>query len=72
MKSTNEFGEQVITVTLEELGPITDDEKAMIANARKMQQSFDQDCPPIPAEMHSQIRQDTETRKKQRSSAVLV
>ena len=40
----------VIRMTLEQRGPITDEERAMLEKARTLPVSFDEDCPELTAE----------------------
>ena len=59
----NEFGETVVTMTLQERGPLTDEERRMIRNARNMSPVFDEDCPPMPDAMRRQIEEDIASKR---------
>ena len=71
MKQTiNEFGEQVITMTLDERGPLSQEELQMLRNAQTMDPVFDEDCPPMPEEMHLEIQRNIANKRRTKSSGV--
>mgnify|MGYP006988905376 CR=1 FL=1 len=57
-RTINEYGEAVVRMTLNERGPLTDEERSMIRKARDRTPVYDEDCPPIPEAMHRQIQMD--------------
>ena len=57
-KTINEYGEEVVRMTLNERGPLTDEERRMIREALGRPPIYDEDCPPIPRAMHRQIQMD--------------
>ena len=59
----NEFGEQVTTMDRSDRGPLTDEEKEMIANMDNFDDEYDEDCPPMPEAMIVQMRQDIASRR---------
>lgn len=69
-KTVNEFGEQVVTMTLSERGPITEKEINEIRAARKRVHEYDEDCPPIPEAMHKQIRDGIARRNESKQRLV--
>ena len=44
-------------------GPLTDEEKEMIANMDNFDDEYDEDCPPMPEAMIVQMRQDIASRR---------
>ena len=66
-KTINEYGETVVTMTLNERGPLTESERQMIREARNRTPVYDEDCPPMPAAMHRQIQRDISNRRLERS-----
>ena len=62
MRTTvNEFGQEVVTMSLSERGPLTDEELRILREARNKPPVYDEDCPPIPEAMHRQIRSEIAT-----------
>jgi hypothetical protein len=54
----NEYGEQVVTMEKSDRGPLTEEEKQMIADLDTFEDMYDEECPPIPAEMAEQMKKD--------------
>lgn len=54
----NEYGETVVRMTLNERGPLTDEERRMLRETRNRAPVYDEDCPPMPETMHRQIQMD--------------
>ena len=52
----NEHGEHMVQMTLNERGPLTDEEKEMLKRAREKAPVFDEDCPPLSEALHRQIQ----------------
>ena len=62
MRTTvNEFGQEVVTMSLSESGPLTDEEQLILREARDRAPVYDEDCPPMPEAMHRQIRDEIAT-----------
>ena len=55
-KYINEQGEHMISMTLDERGPLTDEEKEMLRKARQKSPVFDEDCPPMSDALHRQVQ----------------
>ena len=68
----NEHGEHMVQVTLEELGPITDEEREMARQAAIMPQPYDPDCPPMSEEIHNRIMNKIAARQKTQSVTVKI
>ena len=66
-RTVNEYGETVVTMTLDERGSLTEDERQMIRAARNRTPVYDEDCPPMPSAMHRQIQRDISNRRLERS-----
>ncbi len=67
----NEYGEQVMTMKKSDRGPLTQEEKQMIADLDSFEDEYDENCPPMPTEMAEQMRKDIETRIRERKIAAL-
>ena len=67
-KYINEYGEHMVEMTLEELGPITDEEREMAKQARNMPQNYDSDCLPLSEAMRKRAEEMIVARKKMRAS----
>ena len=67
MKYVNEHGEHMVQMTLDERGPLTDEEQAMLRRAAEKAPVFDEDCPPMSEALHRQIQ--TQIAKKRRMLA---
>ena len=52
----NEFGEQVVTMNRSDRGPLSDEEKRMIADMDDLEDEDDEDCPPMPDAMIIQMK----------------
>lgn len=59
----NEFGEQVTTMDRSDRGPLTDEERKMIANMDDFEDEYDEECPPMPEAMIVQMRQDIASKR---------
>ena len=59
----NEHGEQVVTMDRSDRGPLTDEEKDMIARMDEFNDEYDEDCPPMPETMAVQMRKDIASRR---------
>lgn len=57
-RTINEYGETVVRMTLNERGPLTDEERRMIREARSRTSVYDEECPPMPEAMHRQIQME--------------
>ena len=58
----NEYGEQVVTMEKKDRGPLTEEEKQMIADLDNFDDVYDEDCPPMPVEMVEQMKKDIKAR----------
>ena len=59
----NEHGEHVVTMDRSDRGPLTDEEKDMIARMDEFNDEDDEDCPPMPDAMAVQMRNDIASRR---------
>ena len=50
----NEHGEHIVQITLDELKPITNEDRDMVKQARKEKPLYDKDCPPLTDDMLKQ------------------
>ena len=62
-KMKNEFGEQVVTMTLDDIEPLTEKDILMIKAAKKKPVVYDEDCPPMTDEMLNQMKEEIKERK---------
>lgn len=68
-KTVNEHGEQIISMTLEERGPLTNEEIIMLQDARKREPVFDEDCPPMSESMHRQVQSQIAAKRRMRQAS---
>ena len=61
MKRTvvNELGERVVVMDRSDRGPLTDEERDVIARLDDVIDEYDEDCPEVPEAMAVQMREDT-------------
>ena len=69
LRMINEYGETVVTMILNERGPLTDEERQMIHEARNRGPVYDEDRPSMPGAMHTQIQMDISNRRAGRQLA---
>ena len=71
MKKTviNENGEQIVVMDRSDRGPLTEEERAMIANMDSVVDEDDVDCPEIPEAMIEQMKRDIAKRRRKRRAA---
>ena len=55
-KYTNEHGENIVQITLDEIGPVTEEDREMMRKARLKEPFFDEDCPPMSEALHRQAQ----------------
>ncbi len=73
MRTTiNEYGEQVVTMTLEERGPLTQAEKDMIRSAQLRPSVYDEDCPPMTTEQLLDMKPGYFSKRKVHDNKVMV
>lgn len=58
-KVINELGERVIVMDRSDRGPLTDDERSVIAQLDDVIDEYDEDCSEVPEAMAVQMRADT-------------
>ena len=60
----DDHGKEIVEMTIQERGPLTEEQKERLRNARNIPQEYDEDCPPMPEDMHRAIQSMiTEKRK---------
>ena len=59
----NEFGEHLVIMDRSDRGPLTEEERSMIANMDKIVDDYDDECPEMPRDMIIQMRRDIANRK---------
>ena len=68
-ETINELGEHIVTMNSADRGPLTEEEKDMIAHLNEVEDEYDEDCPPMPEAMRLQMMQDIAARNKSSVSA---
>ena len=53
---TNEHGENIVQITIDEIGPVTEEDIEMMRKARLTDPVFDNDCPPMSEALHRQAQ----------------
>ena len=59
----NENGEQLVVMDRSDRGPLTEEERQMIAAMDDFEDELDEDCPAMPEAMAEQMRQDIAQRR---------
>ena len=60
----DDHGHEIVEMTIQDRGPLTEEQKQRLRNARYMPQEYDEDCPPMSEDMHRAIQKMiTEKRK---------
>ena len=63
---TNENGETIVRIDSSDRGPLTAEELDMISRMDDIIDEYDEDCPPMPEAMMTQMRNDIELRRRNR------
>ena len=63
-KCVNEHGEHMVSMTFDEIGAVTEDDREMLRKAREMQPVYDEDCPPMSEDMHRAIQKQIAQKRK--------
>lgn len=53
----DEHGDTIVQIDAEDLGPLTQEQIAMIERAAKKPITYDEDCPPMSEEMKARMRE---------------
>lgn len=71
MKKTvvNKYGEQLVVMDRSDRGPLTDEERIMLANMDSVVDEADEDCPEMPEAMIEQMQRDIAQRRDARRAA---